>query len=153
MKKASTRHSSVAPSVATVALSVLGFGMASAPAATAASSAGWCNGRTYVTFPSGAKGYIPTYNGKWNCAMSRGAGGQHVEVLQQTLKYCYGQPIDIDGDFGPATQTALKYAQNMTDPMYPADIEGDGIYGPITAEYLSHNATKSGSRHCSPLHS
>jgi hypothetical protein len=76
--------------------------------ATAASSVGWCNGTTHVTFPSSAKGWVPTYNGKWNCTMSRGSVGV---------------------------------------------LEGDGVYGPITAEYLSHNAWKSGSRHCSPLHS
>ncbi|MFI7411221.1 peptidoglycan-binding protein [Streptomyces sp. NPDC049627] len=138
--------------VAAVALSALGSGLAGAPAATAASSAGWCNGRTYVTFPSGAKGYVPTHNGKWNCTMSRGAAGEHVKVLQRTLRDCYGQPMDVDGQFGPDTEKHLRYAQNMTDEMYPVNIEGDGVYGPITAEYLSHYATKSGSRHCSSLH-
>ncbi|MFI1418358.1 peptidoglycan-binding protein [Streptomyces sp. NPDC020731] len=155
MKKKSTPRSSAVLTVAAVVLSALGSGLAgasAATAATAASSAGWCNGKTYDTFPSGAKGYVPTYNGKWNCTMSRGASGEHVEVLQRTLKDCYNQRITVDGQFGPATETALRYAQNMTDPMYPANIEGDGVYGPITAEYLSHYATKSGSTRCSSLH-
>ncbi|MET8170934.1 peptidoglycan-binding domain-containing protein [Streptomyces clavifer] len=93
------------------------------------------------------------YNGKWNCTMPQGASGDHVRALQKTLKSCYGQNITVDGDFGQVTKSALKSGQNMTDPMYPnVDIVGDGVYGPITAKYLSHYATRNGSALCGALH-
>ncbi|MFH9469289.1 hypothetical protein ACH4LT_18725 [Streptomyces clavifer] len=59
----------------------------------------------------------------------------------------------MDGDFGQVTKSATKSGQNMTDPLYPnVDIVGDGVYGPITAKYLSHYATRNGSALSGALH-
>lgn len=46
-----------------------------------------------------------------------------VVALQNMLIKCYGQSIARDGDFGPATEAALKNAQRIMG------LDDDGIYG------------------------
>jgi peptidoglycan hydrolase-like protein with peptidoglycan-binding domain len=53
-----------------------------------------------------------------------------VGVLQETLKRCYGQSIEPDGYFGPATSAALKNAQRIHS------IPEDGAYGPQTRDTI-----------------
>ncbi|WND20601.1 peptidoglycan-binding domain-containing protein [Streptomyces violaceus] len=60
------------------------------------------------------------------CTVSPGASGVEVRMIQDALVKCYGRSITVDGEFGPATKTALKYAQGVED------IGVDGYYGDKT---------------------
>jgi murein L,D-transpeptidase YcbB/YkuD len=67
-----------------------------------------------------------------NCQLSRGSTNNAVASLQDALKTCHHKNISVDGDFGPATQTALRQVQSSLH------IGVDGIYGPQTARAMSH---------------
>ena len=56
----------------------------------------------------------------------RGADGAAVKLLQERLDLFSGD-IAIDGDFGPATETALKNFQEFW-----GTLTVDGIAGPLT---------------------
>jgi len=63
--------------------------------------------------------------GSRNCTLAEGAEGSAVVTLQTALKSCnFASNLGIDGDFGPATEKAVTYAQ------YRHGIGQDGIYGP-----------------------
>lgn len=67
----------------------------------------------------------------FNCRMYQGVyNNDAVETLQRTLKYCYGESLTLDGDFGPATKAAVKRAQAYHN------ISQDGVAGPITLSKL-----------------
>ncbi|WP_157240258.1 peptidoglycan-binding domain-containing protein [Catenuloplanes japonicus] len=55
----------------------------------------------------------------------RGANGANVQVLQHLLNAA-GQSITVDGDFGPATETAVKAFQSANGAT------ADGIVGMVT---------------------
>jgi peptidoglycan hydrolase-like protein with peptidoglycan-binding domain len=57
--------------------------------------------------------------------ISRGDKGDKVEALQKMLK-ANGANIEVDGDFGPKTEAALKAFQTKNG------LAADGIYGPLT---------------------
>jgi hypothetical protein len=59
----------------------------------------------------------------------RGDSGAAIEVLQNLL-IGHGYAIDADGEFGPATDKAVKAFQNA------AGLEADGIVGPYTWDKL-----------------
>lgn len=63
--------------------------------------------------------------------LQRGSSGQAVKNLQGLLKAA-NRPVDIDGDFGPATESALKGWQQA------ANVPGgpDGICGQNTWRWL-----------------
>jgi hypothetical protein len=65
-----------------------------------------------------------------SCAMSLNANSSAVSRLQQTLNKCNGQSISEDGQFGPATKSALQAAQRLRG------VTGDGVYGPVTRDAL-----------------
>lgn len=65
-----------------------------------------------------------------SCLMGRGANSNAVKRLQYTLNVCYRAGLRVDGDFGPRTEAALKYAQRLEGT--PAD----GVYGPYTRDVL-----------------
>ncbi|HUN34370.1 MAG TPA: peptidoglycan-binding protein [Trebonia sp.] len=59
--------------------------------------------------------------------VSRGATGPAVFALQHNLHYAYGfTDLAIDGDFGPATENAVRIFQMVER------ITVDGIAGPVT---------------------
>ena len=62
--------------------------------------------------------------------LKRGAKGQRVRELQQTLKSKGFDPGDIDGDFGPATEAAVRAFQASEGLLV------DGIAGPKTLSAL-----------------
>ncbi|WP_307804737.1 peptidoglycan-binding domain-containing protein [Streptomyces sp. VRA16 Mangrove soil] len=81
---------------------------------------------------------LPTDSSRSNyCVMGQGASGRQVESLQEALIQCYGQSIEADGVFGPATATALKRAQAALG------LTADGVYGPNTRDALKWNWTRS----------
>ena len=57
--------------------------------------------------------------------ISRGSKGQSVEALQQALNAA-GAKLKVDGDFGTATEAALKAYQTSHG------LEADGVCGPVT---------------------
>ena len=61
--------------------------------------------------------------------LRRGARGDLVRELQRRL-VAAGMQIAVDGDFGPATQRAVKQLQQRLGEMV------DGIVGPKTAAHL-----------------
>ncbi|MFI9169096.1 peptidoglycan-binding protein [Streptomyces lincolnensis] len=83
-----------------------------------------------------------------NCSMQEGSSGAGVRALQLTLNECYGESLDVDGDFGPRTRDALKRAQARER------ISVDGGYGPQTRNALTwyyKPVTAMGSDECSRL--
>lgn len=62
----------------------------------------------------------------------KGSKGQAVRDLQFALIAGAGQQIKVDGDFGPATETAVKNVQKFFH------LRIDGIVGPQTRAVLAH---------------
>jgi hypothetical protein len=75
----------------------------------------------------------PTVNGNdRGCVLTVDEGsGAPVQALQSTLRTCYIQDIQADGDFGSATQAGLQRAQTAEG------LNPDGNYGPQTAAALA----------------
>lgn len=69
--------------------------------------------------------------------VKRGDTGADVLALQAVLNSqgitgaAYGKPLEIDGEFGADTQTAVKKAQQRANA-YGWSLEVDGICGPKT---------------------
>lgn len=60
-----------------------------------------------------------------------GCKGENIKVLQQKINsYFDSLKINIDGDFGPKTERAVKIYQKIND------LEADGIVGPMTQKIL-----------------
>lgn len=59
--------------------------------------------------------------------LRRGSTGARVRTLQQNLNTVLGTKLDVDGDFGPATEAALKTFQARFH------VDTDGEYGPQSA--------------------
>jgi len=62
----------------------------------------------------------------------KGSKGQSVRELQFALVAGAGQQIKVDGDFGSATETAVKNVQKFFH------LKIDGIVGPQTRSVLAH---------------
>lgn len=87
-------------------------------------------------------GYWPSDWNKatWKCLMSYGDSGNDVREMQRGLNLCYGSSsgvnlgvkVVVDGQFGPATKSALIKAQKYHK------LTADGIYGPQTAAATWH---------------
>ncbi|HVQ90780.1 MAG TPA: peptidoglycan-binding domain-containing protein [Mycobacteriales bacterium] len=67
-----------------------------------------------------------------NCQMGQGAVSNAVRELQFTLNQCYQKNLATDGNFGPATRSALISVQRA------AGASADGVYGPQTARAINH---------------
>lgn len=74
----------------------------------------------------------------WNklfVTVKNGSSGNAVKAAQYLLKNKYGYSIDVDGSFGPATQSAVKNFQTRKG------LSSDGIVGPATwAALVSNNS-------------
>ena len=115
---------------------VAGLAFVVAPATPAHAALPTCNRADNLASPYGLY-RAPTYNGTLSCVLRRGNyNNKGVEALQRNLRICYGQSISIDGDFGPATETALVNAQTWMRVVHGKDIAVDGVYGPETRRAL-----------------
>ncbi|KFG71708.1 hypothetical protein FM21_12995 [Streptomyces mutabilis] len=105
-----------------------------------ASAATTCNWVLKVSEGAWIPGYYNSSTGATSrtCYLNRGDNNQGVRQLQTTLNECYGRNLVEDGDFGPATETALRYAQDR------AGTTVDGSYGPNTRKAILHQSTGSG---------
>lgn len=65
--------------------------------------------------------------------LRRGSKGQHVSGLQGILNGKGNQGLNIDGDFGPATEQAVRNWQIFFG------LAADGIVGPVTWKSLLEN--------------
>ncbi|MGI5512969.1 peptidoglycan-binding domain-containing protein [Streptomyces sp. CA-106131] len=104
------------------ALAGAGLMTVSAPPAVA-SSLPICTKGTWISEPVFTI-YMPTTSSNsTSCFLARGDVSSAVTALQKSLKICFGKNIAIDGDFGPATESALKSVQSGLG------ITADGVYG------------------------
>ena len=67
--------------------------------------------------------------------LMRGDTGDAVRYLQSVLRFRAAQDIEVDGTFGPATETAVKSVQAL----FGADV--DGVVGPDTWVAIDQLAT------------
>jgi len=108
---------------------LLGGAVAVAPSAAGWTYVGHCSGNSPISCTAGSSQQIKVphtmYQGLKNvrCWMDYGSTGDGVRILQLALKSCYGRSITVDGQFGPDTRDALKYAQSQER------ITVDGLYG------------------------
>lgn len=119
-----------AAAVLVAASGVAGITLAAAGPASAQAS---CTGTSVYTDAKGFGVFIPTIGNNThrdNCDLGLGNDSDAVATLQNTLNYCYGQHLTIDGDYGPLTQAAVKVAQRAVN------IPADGIYGPQTRDHI-----------------
>lgn len=72
--------------------------------------------------------------------LKRGSKGPAVLELQRKLNTGFGQGLVLDGDFGPATENAVKNAQRW------GKLEVDGIAGPKTWALVDYIAAVNGKR-------
>lgn len=70
--------------------------------------------------------------------LKKGMTGEDVKWLQAALRKM-GASITIDGDFGPATETKVKWAQKQLS------LTQDGIVGPATRNKIKERIGSSGS--------
>ncbi|NUT32887.1 MAG: peptidoglycan-binding protein [Hamadaea sp.] len=80
------------------------------------------------------KTWVPaTSGGDTSCTLYEGVyNNMAVETLQSALVECYAMNITVDGDFGPATKSALKQVQSMIG------VTSDGQYGVYTRDRIRH---------------
>ncbi|MGW7514455.1 peptidoglycan-binding domain-containing protein [Streptomyces sp. NPDC054796] len=118
---------------AALTASLLGGGIAAAPAVSAASTP-TCNGVKKVTLDAGATTVKQPYytgTGSRNCQLMNGNSGSAVKELQFNLIHCYGKSTGgHDGIYGDATERAVREVQAAVG----ADV--DGIYGPETRKAM-----------------
>jgi len=100
-------------------LALAGLGVAAAPA----QAINTCT-RTVYLLHEGRATVPADSGGHWSCVMGVGNSSTAVSALQRGLNKCYGRGLDVDGQFGPATKSALIYAQSREG------IAQDGVYGP-----------------------
>ncbi|MGW1717997.1 peptidoglycan-binding protein [Streptomyces sp. NPDC002156] len=71
--------------------------------------------------------------------LRRGSKGAAVKTLQQNLNTVMASKLVVDGDFGPATETAVKAFQKKYG------LSPDGVYGPASMAMMK-SALKGGSK-------
>lgn len=114
-----------------------------APAADAAARpcTGWgyrvfnnpYSNQSQMWFPAHSPDTWATYGkGFWSCSLVEGNVGDGVYQLQEELNACYGEHLDVDGEFGRLTKAALIRAQQSHG------IVANGQYGPQSARTLRH---------------
>lgn len=134
-------------SVALSSLAALGFlsvGPLAAPAHAAASCTSFTSTSSWPDAPNGNYHHVPSVGAQTHnfaCILAMGNNSLAVRALQESLVACYGQPIAVDGDFGPATRQAVRNAQTTINRIHPeARLAVDGEYGPRTSVYFRYQA-------------
>jgi peptidoglycan hydrolase-like protein with peptidoglycan-binding domain len=120
------------------ALLAAGLGVATAGPAEAATPT--CTSWTtyYAPYTTSYVVHVPSagsQTGVTNCILKQGNHNEAVTVLQRGLKYCHGDNISIDGDYGPQTRGAVLALQKRANDAFGAGIAEDGEYGPQTADW------------------
>jgi len=105
----------------------LAAGLVVVPAGPASAAAPHCSKWIYsynIILPAAS-------NGAMDCNMGRGSNSNAVRALQSNLNLCYSAGLKEDGDFGAATERALKAAQRKDHT------DDDGVYGPKTRKAMT----------------
>jgi hypothetical protein len=123
----------------TLSLSLGGVAVATAVAAPASAANPFCNDHYLLAGNRGVPGFVSGSTVTYKCTLSQGRTGYPVKLLQESLRFCYGQNIAADGVFGPATRSALIAAQRSVG------VAADGVYGPVTAKAIQHSGYSNGS--------
>lgn len=112
---------------ATMLMTTLG-GISTTPAYAATPT---CNEVVRKYSASGERMFIPVHYSTLSptCLMKRGNNNNAVKYLQEVMRG-YGYKIAVDGDFGPATESALISLQRRLG------ISADGVYGPQTRDAI-----------------
>lgn len=112
--------------------------LAAVPASPAGAATSQCTKRIALTHTAVGAIWVPAAaNDSGSCWMDQSSSGNGVWALQRALVHCYGEPIAIDGDFGPKTAGALARVQKEVGA------KADGVYGPQTAGRMKFSSTKS----------
>lgn len=131
-----------------LAATLLGGAVVNAPTASAATPT--CSKFKRVENGTSKYAWVPASSaGATACQLTTGNSSTAVSTLQNTLNKCYGPEqgnaawnvgidITVDGEFGPATKSALKKAQQVLKDTGYYDGAVDGIYGPKTSKALHH---------------
>ena len=82
---------------------------------------------------------LPSASGSIACQLGLGNHSAAVSDLQSNLNLCNGQHLTVDGDYGPATQQAVRNVQSRHG------IPVDGVYGPQTRNAMSWHVHPTGS--------
>jgi hypothetical protein len=125
-----------------VALLAIPVGTSRSVALAQASCAGTTahrNGDFHVPVPSTSDN-----SGNFNCIVGLGNAGSAVSDLQQSMNFCRGEHLVVDGLYGPLTASAMRRAQ------HDLHVTEDGIYGPATrhAGFRFRAVTDSGHAGC-----
>ena len=107
-------------------------GVLAATAGPAGAAVPTCNEATRKYSVSNQYMFIPVYYSTLSpqCNMRRGNKNNGVKYLQRVMRDQYDYAIAVDGDFGPATENALKALQRRLG------ISADGVYGPQTRDAI-----------------
>ncbi|MEV7343928.1 peptidoglycan-binding domain-containing protein [Streptomyces sp. NPDC093544] len=146
MKALVKKRSASILSVGALLTGLLGGAIAAAPSAVAAATYE-CNtskklptGSYYILLPH--QNYAPA-DPYW-CYLKYGSSNSGVSALQFTLNKCYGAGLVVDGDYGPATRSAVVTVQIRLG------VSADGEYGPETRNAMkwSHRTSSGAHHHC-----
>ncbi|GJF27210.1 MULTISPECIES: peptidoglycan-binding domain-containing protein [Streptomyces] len=132
------RKLAIAATVLPALLSVGNSVVASAaePSPANVSAAASCS--IYWKTSGGYSGFTAGYSWAWNTEVSQGATGNMVREIQCLLNnsaWYEGAKLSVDGDFGPATRSAVWRVQSLYHSYHPS-FPVDGIVGPKTWRLL-----------------
>jgi hypothetical protein len=127
-KEPLVKRNQVIRGIAAVALAVGGGAAIGSPAQAALPT---CTTRAELSGDYGnSKIWVPAvpvnYTYSVDCLLKRGARNDAVKVLQASMANILDRNLSADGDFGPATQQAVRDVQRVYG------IRIDGEYGPQT---------------------
>jgi peptidoglycan hydrolase-like protein with peptidoglycan-binding domain len=105
-------------------LSVAAPASAALPTCTALTTYIATNGQ-YVQFPTNGAGTRDLF-----CKLRRGDRNWGVVALQQSIHFCGGRQVEVDGIYGPITEDAIEWTQAANG------LTVDGVYGPDTKDVL-----------------
>lgn len=123
--------------MATMVALLCAVALALLPAGAASAATPQCT-QAVAHYPSSGAGplLVPAAsNGNRSCWMQKGNNSSAVAALQYALRDCYGEDLEIDGDFGGLTKAALIRVQGQVGAA------PDGGYGPETARKMQMSAT------------
>lgn len=127
--------------LAVAATSMLALGASLATASQAQAAYPTCGSWTtyYTTYSTSYVTHAPTTSYRSNnrtCQLKQGNRNDAVKVLQRALRECHGYGIAVDGEFGPATRSAVLAIQRRANDAFGAGIAEDGEFGPQTRNWI-----------------
>lgn len=96
------------------------------------------------------RGSVPTTSsGSYVCQLGVGSVNSGVTALQNSLRRCNARSvIAVDGEYGPATKSAVTTFQRWYDARSSNDIAVDGAYGVQTGQAMTWYLTYGSQSRC-----